>query len=163
MNFLRHTSPLLRKALFFGYPERRLPESKDLARSSARNPRSLLRMYPRAAAKIRLFLHVIPSESASRGIPDPYMQRLSRCSSGKIGVLRLAQRSLRMTKQASFNVLGLTRGGPREVLRLRSQTRSAQDNRRAGLASLKKFTQSERSEILHFVQDGGTWAGPEPL
>jgi len=53
-----------------------------------------------------LFLSVIPSESASRGTPDLYMQRYSQCSSGKIGVLRLAQGSLRMTKEESFTDAG---------------------------------------------------------
>ena len=44
-------------------------------------------------------ISVIPSESASRGTPDLSAPRLSRYSPGKIGVLRLAQRSLRMTQK----------------------------------------------------------------
>jgi len=48
---------------------------------------------------VKLFSFVIPSESASRGTPDSYAPRLSRCSARKIGVLRLAQRSLRMTEE----------------------------------------------------------------
>jgi hypothetical protein len=107
-------------------------QSKDLARSSARP--SLEQSNPAAHAPKRCCQSPAPpcvSSRASLRVEGPRIltPRPSRCSLGKIGVLRLAQRSLRMTKRErqrrndaslqDYIAPWITRGGPREVLRLR--------------------------------------------
>jgi len=107
-------------------------QSKDLARSSARHSRRQSNPAPHAP-KRRCQNPASPcvSSRASLRVEGPRIltPRPSRCSLGKIGVLRLAQRSLRMTKKESqrrnaasvrdYVAPWIARGGPREVLRLR--------------------------------------------
>ena len=103
-----------------------------------------------AAAQVRPFpawspLPVIPSESASRGTPDLYLSRIAQRSPGRIGVLRLAQRSLRMTKEESFTDEASLRFWMTE------ETELLRQKNRAELSNIKRLNPRRRLRAA----DGG--------
>ena len=106
----------------FGHPERALRESKDLDLSKRALPDS---------RNIRI-----------RGPSTRRLARDDRQEETIQGKAELRQQRLGTCAAVSFCHCGITRGGPRQVLRLRSQTRFAQDDPRKTF-SLKEFPNSQ--------------------